>query len=95
MTYEYVLLGGINDAQHHARELADLLRGRIAHVNLIPINDVAELPFKTPALPQTERFLQTLLHRGINATLRKRKGADIDAACGQLRLQAEMPSSHA
>ena len=89
VTYEYVLLGGVNDSLEHARQLSALLRGRNAHVNLIPMNDVAELPFGVPSRPQLERFLQTLQHGGTNATIRKRKGADIDAACGQLRLQAE------
>ena len=89
VTYEYVLLGGLNDSVEHAQQLTDLLRGRKAHVNLIPMNDVSELPFKNPSLPHTERFLQTLEHGGVNATVRKRKGADIDAACGQLRLNAE------
>ncbi|MFQ5732396.1 MAG: 23S rRNA (adenine(2503)-C(2))-methyltransferase RlmN [Planctomycetaceae bacterium] len=96
VTYEYVLLGGVNDAVDHARQLAALLRGRNAHVNLIPMNGVAELPFHNPSLPHTERFLQTLQHGGVNATVRKRKGADIDAACGQLRLNAEtMPPAAA
>ena len=89
VSYEYVLLGDCNDSAEHARELADLMRGRNAHVNLIPMNAVSELPYHNPALPKTERFLQTLQHHGVNATVRKRKGADIDAACGQLRLKAE------
>ena len=89
VTYEYVLLGNVNDSPENARELAALLRGRNAHVNLIPMNSVSELPFENPSLPRTEQFLQTLSNAGINATARKRKGADIDAACGQLRLQAE------
>lgn len=89
VTYEYVLLGELNDGVEHARELAGLLSGRKALVNLIPMNAVSELPFHHPSQPRTERFLQTLQHHGVNATIRKRKGADIDAACGQLRLQAE------
>jgi 23S rRNA (adenine2503-C2)-methyltransferase len=89
VTYEYVLLGGVNDSVPHARELAALLRGRNAHVNLLPMNAVNELPFEDPSLPRTEQFERTLTDAGVNATIRKRKGADIDAACGQLRLQAE------
>ncbi|MGH7201661.1 MAG: 23S rRNA (adenine(2503)-C(2))-methyltransferase RlmN [Planctomycetaceae bacterium] len=89
VTYEYVLLGGINDAPSHAVELASLLHGRHAHVNLIPMNDVAELPYHNPTVPQTRRFVELLEQHGVNATVRKRKGADIDAACGQLRLKAE------
>jgi len=93
VTYEYVLLGEVNDTVEQATELAGLLAGRNAHVNLIPMNPVSELPFHIPSLPRTERFLQTLLHHGVNATVRKRKGADIDAACGQLRLQAEQAAA--
>ena len=89
VTYEYVLLGNVNDSVPTARELAGLLRGRNAHVNLIPMNAVSELPFENPSLPRTEQFVRTLTEAGVNATVRKRKGADIDAACGQLRLHAE------
>ena len=86
ITYEYVLLGGINDQERHARQLASLLADRNAHVNLIPINAVRELSFQPPAAPQTERFVARLTCSGVTVTVRKRKGADIDAACGQLRL---------
>src|SRR6185436_9137563 len=89
VTYEYVLLGGINDSSQHARELASLLQNRNAHVNLIPMNNVSELPFRTPDRPQTDRFVEILESAGVAATVRKRKGADIDAACGQLRLKHE------
>ena len=86
VSWEYVLLGGINDHDEHARQLARLLRHRNGHVNLIPMNAVAELPFGKPAAPRTRRFLRILADSGIVTTVRKRKGADIDAACGQLRL---------
>jgi 23S rRNA (adenine2503-C2)-methyltransferase len=89
VTYEYVLLGGINDQPQHARQLAAVLRSRNAHVNLIPMNSVTELPFKNPSRPKTKRFVELLEENGVNVTVRKRKGADIDAACGQLRLQQE------
>ena len=89
VTYEYVLLAGVNDAPHHAAELAELLGGRNAHVNLIPMNDVAELTFAAPGSPATGRFAAILNDAGVPATVRKRKGADIDAACGQLRRTAE------
>lgn len=89
VTYEYVLLGKVNDEPQHARQLGALLRGRNAHVNLIPMNDVSELPFKNPSEPRTNRFVELLEESGVNVTVRKRKGADIDAACGQLRLQQE------
>ncbi|GAB4138093.1 MAG: 23S rRNA (adenine(2503)-C(2))-methyltransferase RlmN [Planctomycetaceae bacterium] len=93
VTYEYVLLGGTNDTDACARELAALLKNRNAHVNLIPMNDVQELPFQSPSLPRTQRFVDLLEQGGVNVTVRKRKGADIDAACGQLRLQAESKST--
>lgn len=86
VSYEYVLMSGINDQPEHAEELAKLLRGRNAHVNLIPMNGVNELIMTAPGDPMTRKFQQILDHRGIATTVRKRKGADIDAACGQLRL---------
>ena len=96
MTYEYVVLGGRNDSVDLARELAGLLRGRNAHVNLIPMNTVSELPFHDPAAERLRAFVEVLDQSGVTATVRKRKGADIDAACGQLRLQHEAAtvSSH-
>jgi len=89
ISWEYVLLSGINDQPRHAEELASLLQGRTAHVNLIPMNGVSELVMTAPREPQTQQFVEILLRRGIPATVRKRKGADIDAACGQLRLNRE------
>jgi 23S rRNA (adenine2503-C2)-methyltransferase len=89
VTYEYVLLSGINDAPEQANQLAALLRGRNAHVNVIPMNEVSSLDLHGSSSPQTEAFVARLTERGINVTIRKRKGADIDAACGQLRLSAE------
>jgi 23S rRNA (adenine2503-C2)-methyltransferase len=89
VTYEYVLLAETNDGPSHAHQLATLLEGRNAHVNLIPMNPVAELSFHDPALPRTREFVEILERRGIAVTVRKRKGADIDAACGQLRLHHE------
>lgn len=85
VTYEYVLMGNINDSAEEAEQLVKLLKGRRAHVNLIPLNDVEELPFRDPGTPRTNQFLKILQESGIVATVRKRKGADIDAACGQLR----------
>ncbi len=92
ISYEYVLLSGVNDQPEHAEELAALLRGRNAHVNLIPMNGVTELLMTAPGEPKTRRFCDILESRGIPATVRKRKGADIDAACGQLRLNRELQS---
>lgn len=89
VTFEYVLLATVNDEPQHAQQLAQLLRGRCAHVNLIPMNGVSVLPFHEPAAPRTQQFVAILEQAGIPVTVRKRKGADIDAACGQLRLKAE------
>jgi 23S rRNA (adenine2503-C2)-methyltransferase len=89
VTYEYVVLGGVNDGTEHARELADLLRSRNAFVNLIPFNDVDGLPWKAPKELQLNKFILTLKQAGIDVQVRKRKGADIDAACGQLRRKVQ------
>jgi 23S rRNA (adenine2503-C2)-methyltransferase len=88
LTYEYVLLGELNDRPEHARELVDLLRGRTAHLNVIPYNPVAGLPYRTPSRKAEERFLEILREGGINVCVRLRKGDQIDAACGQLRRSA-------
>lgn len=91
VTYEYVLLSGVNDLPEHADELGRLLEHRQAHVNLIPMNNVEILPYVEPTAPRTAEFVRRLETRGVVATVRKRKGADIDAACGQLRLKSELP----
>jgi 23S rRNA (adenine2503-C2)-methyltransferase len=89
VTYEYVVLGGLNDGPDHAKELARLLAGRKAHVNLIPWNDVEGLPYRRPADEDLSRFIDTLRRSGVSVKVRKRKGSEIDAACGQLRRQVE------
>jgi 23S rRNA (adenine2503-C2)-methyltransferase len=88
VTYEYVLLKDINDAPAHAAELGRLLRGRKAHVNLIPFNDVVGLPYRRLSDQALADFLAILRGAGVSVKVRKRKGADIDAACGQLRRSA-------
>jgi 23S rRNA (adenine2503-C2)-methyltransferase len=88
VTYEYVLLGGVNDRAEHAAQLAGLLRGRGAHVNLIPFNDVAGLPYRRPAQEVLTDFVTILRQERVSVKVRKRNGADIDAACGQLRREA-------
>ncbi|MGF1581797.1 MAG: 23S rRNA (adenine(2503)-C(2))-methyltransferase RlmN [Gemmataceae bacterium] len=85
VTYEYVLLRELNDRPQHARELARLLRGRGAHVNLIPFNNVDGLPYHRPTQEAQTVFVNTLRSAGISVKVRKRKGSEIDAACGQLR----------
>lgn len=88
LTFEYVLLGGINDQPQHAHALAALLKGRPALLNVIPYNPVAGLPYRTPSTAAIERFLAILGAAGINVQVRQRKGDAIHAACGQLRRSA-------
>ncbi|MBL9090904.1 MAG: 23S rRNA (adenine(2503)-C(2))-methyltransferase RlmN [Planctomycetaceae bacterium] len=85
LTFEYVLLGELNDRPEHAEELVELLRGRTALLNVIPYNTVAGLPYKTPTARAQQRFLDILRDGGVNVQVRTRKGDEIDAACGQLR----------
>lgn len=89
ITFEYILLKGINDENKHADELSDLLRGLNAYVNLIPYNVVDEFTHQKTELPRAMAFYDRLTKRGIVATLRKEQGSDINAACGQLRLKSE------
>ncbi len=85
VTYEYILLAGVNDGPAEAIELVDLLRGRPSLVNLIPYNPVRGLKFRTPHPRAVARFVEILEHGGLNVAIRHRKGSRIDAACGQLR----------
>jgi 23S rRNA (adenine2503-C2)-methyltransferase len=88
VTYEYVLLGGVNDRGEHAEQLGRLLKGRQAHVNLIPFNDVPGLPYRRLSAEALDDFTAALKKHRVSVKVRKRKGADIDAACGQLRRAA-------
>jgi 23S rRNA (adenine2503-C2)-methyltransferase len=85
LTFEYVLLAGINDAAEHAHQLTNLLRGRSALLNVIPYNPVAGLPYRLPSVKSQIAFRQILEAGGVNVQFRQRKGDDINAACGQLR----------
>jgi 23S rRNA (adenine2503-C2)-methyltransferase len=85
VTYEYVLLRDINDAPEHAQELARLLQGRHAHINLIPFNEVEDLSYRRPTDEALKAFVNCLRGAGLSVKVRKRKGSEIDAACGQLR----------
>ncbi|HET8577780.1 MAG TPA: 23S rRNA (adenine(2503)-C(2))-methyltransferase RlmN [Methylomirabilota bacterium] len=85
MTFEYVLLEGVNDAPEDARRLVKLLKGIRAKINLIPFNDWEGSGFSRPPLPRILAFQSLLLEHGITATVRWSKGEDIGAACGQLR----------
>jgi len=89
VTLEFILIEDINDAMEQARELTKIARNLHAHVNLIPYNTVEGLPWKRPNLGRQHRFADTLREGGVSVTLRREKGHDIDAACGQLRLKTE------
>jgi 23S rRNA (adenine2503-C2)-methyltransferase len=93
VTYEYVLLRDLNDQPAHAAQLAKLLRGRQAHINLIPFNDVEGLPYRRPTQQALTDFVAILRSARLSVKVRKRKGADIDAACGQLR-RAELTTDY-
>jgi 23S rRNA (adenine2503-C2)-methyltransferase len=84
-TFEYALMDGINDSAALARELAILLRGLLCHVNLIPLNPVAESPYQPSTAGRAAAFQAILEAHGIPTTMRLRRGIDIDAGCGQLR----------
>ena len=92
VTFEYVLLGNVNDRESDARQLAGLLSGKQAHVNLIPFNEVDGLPYRRPSEESLQLFVGTLRQKGVSVKVRKRKGSEIDAACGQLRRSALTPS---
>ncbi|MBM7855743.1 23S rRNA (adenine2503-C2)-methyltransferase [Desulfohalotomaculum tongense] len=85
ITFEYSLIKDVNDRAEHASELGELLKHISCHVNLIPVNPVRERGFNRTPQEQVNRFKNILAERGINATVRKEMGTDIDAACGQLR----------
>ena len=87
LTFEYILIAGVNDSDEQARLLASHAKRLSAKVNLIPYNTVHGLPWSRPSEDRQEKFLSILRERRIAATLRREKGHDIDAACGQLRLQ--------
>ncbi|WP_338781886.1 23S rRNA (adenine(2503)-C(2))-methyltransferase RlmN [Metabacillus sp. FJAT-52054] len=85
ISFEYGLFGGVNDQVEHAEELADLIKGIKCHVNLIPVNYVPERDYVRTPRDQIFAFEKALKDRGVNVTIRREQGSDIDAACGQLR----------
>jgi 23S rRNA (adenine2503-C2)-methyltransferase len=95
ITLEYILIAGINDSLEQTRPLATLAKKLYAKVNLIPYNKVEDLPWVRPAEDVCERFLAALEKLDVTATLRREKGGDIDAACGQLRLKTERELANA
>jgi 23S rRNA (adenine2503-C2)-methyltransferase len=93
MTFEYVLLDGVTDAPEHARELVELVRGMRVRINLIAMNPGAELPYRTPTQERVTAFRQILVDAGILAFVRRPRGRDIFAACGQLKRTVEVGTS--
>jgi 23S rRNA (adenine2503-C2)-methyltransferase len=89
MTFEYILIDGVNDSLEQAHKLGAIARRLHAKVNLIPYNPVDGLPWKRPDRDRCKMFQHTLKSHGVTSTLRIEKGSDINAACGQLRLQHE------
>ncbi len=84
ISYEVTMIGGVNDTDIDAAAMAELLRGDHAHVNLIPMNPVAHTPWTASPMPVIERFADTLRGAGISTTIRRNRGQEVGAACGQL-----------
>jgi 23S rRNA (adenine2503-C2)-methyltransferase len=86
LTFEYVLIDGVNDGLPDARALERLLAGLACHVNLIPLNPVPGIPLRRPPISRVQAFAGLLKNAAIPVTIRIERGGDIQAACGQLRL---------
>jgi len=84
VSYEWVLLAGVNDTQRDAKELGALLKRRLAHVNLIPFNPVDDTPYSAPDRASIRAFRDMVAAEGLNVTVRDTRGREADAACGQL-----------
>jgi 23S rRNA (adenine2503-C2)-methyltransferase len=93
ITFEYVLLAGVNDSTDDARRLARLLAGMKAKVNVIPLNAAAGIPYQRPSDGAIDRFARTLAKHGITVSVRKSRGRDIRAACGQLIVEGQKKSA--
>ena len=89
ISFEYAMIRGVNDMDWCAKELAGRLRGILAHVNLIPVNDVTGTGYQKSGLDRQKRFVSLLESQGVTATVRRTLGSDIEASCGQLRRKAE------
>lgn len=85
ITFEYILINGVNDSKEDADELAELLKGKLCNVNLIPYNSIKETDIQTSNKIRIEKFQKTICKSGITAMIRRELGSDINAACGQLR----------
>ena len=95
VSYEWVMLAGVNDTERDAKELGRLLRRKLAHVNLIPFNPVDNTPYRAPDRASIRRFKELVEGQGLNVTVRDTRGRDADAACGQLheRVMREMATT--
>ena len=89
VSFEYTLIAGVNDTPACADRLAQLCRGFLSHVNLIPVNAVEETGYTHGSEREIRAFQERLVRQGVNATVRRTLGADISAACGQLRRQEQ------
>ena len=85
ISFEYALISGVNDSDKEAHELANLLRGMLCHINLIPVNNVEERNYHKGSVEKINHFRDKLISLGMNATVRRELGSDISASCGQLR----------
>lgn len=94
ISFEYAMISGVNDMDWCAKELAGKLKGILAHVNLIPVNDVTGTGYKKSGLDRQKRFVALLEARGVTATVRRTLGSDIEASCGQLRRKVEGGTGH-
>jgi 23S rRNA (adenine2503-C2)-methyltransferase len=95
ITYEVTMISGVNDTDVDARAMATLLRGQLAHVNLIPMNPVAHTPWTASPMDRIEAFASVLRTGGLSVTVRRNRGQEIGAACGQLAAEqaGEPPAS--
>src|SRR5258708_10956296 len=93
ITFEYVMLAGVNDSTEDARRLAKLLSGVKSKVNLIPLNAAAGIPFDRPADEAVDRFARILADHHLTVSVRKSRGRDIRAACGQLIVEGQKKSA--
>jgi len=93
ISFEYAMIDGVNDTESHAIELANKLKRMEGHVNLIPLNHVEESPLKPSTPENLKRFISILKKNGINVTVRRKLGSDINASCGQLRRETEKAAS--
>lgn len=89
VTFEYILLEGLNDRRQDAEKMADLVGTMLANINLIPYNGVEASPYRRPSAARVDKFCRWLAEKGLKVTVRQERGADIEAACGQLRAHRE------